>query len=249
MILYFTGTGNSRLLAKEAANLLEEECFSLKQVSQKRIRVDCARPHLVVAPVYGWRLPRVAEAWLEELAFEGRPCLYFLLNCGDGAGAAALHLENLCRRRGWDFGGLCVLKMPENYTALFPIPSVQEADAIIRRALDQLPACLEPFRAGKPFPPMRITPLGRFLSGPVNRLFYAMIVKDRAFRVGEACISCGVCRNICPTENIVMEKGRPHWQGNCTHCMACINHCPKTAIEYGLLSKGKRRYKVNGKTP
>ena len=242
MILYYTGTGNSRLLAREAAKLTGEECRALKQLRTQNQRLDCTCPHLVVAPVYGWQLPRIVEKWLKELVFEGRPRLYFLLNCGDGAGAAQRHLEELCRHQGWDFGGLCVLKMPENYTALFPVPTEEEAQAIIRWALEQLPICLEPFCQGKPFPPMRMTSLGRFLSGPVNRLFYRLVIKDRRFRVAENCSACGTCRNVCPVGNVVIENGRPHWQGNCIHCMACINFCPKAIIEYGLLSKGKRRH-------
>jgi len=40
-----------------------------------------------------------------------------------------------------------------------------------------------------------------------------------------------------------MKDGKPHWLGNCTHCMACICHCPAEAIEYGKKSEGKRRYR------
>ena len=40
-----------------------------------------------------------------------------------------------------------------------------------------------------------------------------------------------------------MEDGKPKWGDNCTHCMGCINLCPKDAIEFGKGSVGKHRYK------
>ena len=56
------------------------------------------------------------------------------------------------------------------------------------------------------------------------------------------CISCGKCVNVCPLNNIHMENGKPVWNNECTHCMACICRCPKEAIEYGEHSKGLPRY-------
>lgn len=48
---------------------------------------------------------------------------------------------------------------------------------------------------------------------------------------------------MCFTNCIVMREGKPHWEGHCTHCMACICGCPQHAIEYGKKSQGKPRYR------
>jgi ferredoxin len=40
-----------------------------------------------------------------------------------------------------------------------------------------------------------------------------------------------------------MVDGKPVWQiSRCMHCMACLQRCPKHAIEYGKGSRGKQRY-------
>lgn len=57
-----------------------------------------------------------------------------------------------------------------------------------------------------------------------------------------ACIGCGKCVQLCPLNNIRLDKDKPVWGSNCTHCMACICYCPKEAIEYGKRSVGKPRY-------
>ena len=82
----------------------------------------------------------------------------------------------------------------------------------------------------------------RFLSGPVNPLFYRFFVKANAFRAGSGCVGCGRCAEKCPMNNIRLQNGKPLWGGRCTHCMACIGYCPTEAIEYGKKSVGKPRY-------
>ena len=78
----------------------------------------------------------------------------------------------------------------------------------------------------------------------VNPVFYRTFVKADAFAAGEGCTGCGNCARLCPLGNISM-RGRPEWGGDCTHCMACICHCPAAAIEYGRKSVGRRRYHLD----
>ena len=105
----------------------------------------------------------------------------------------------------------------------------------LRKVLAQL-------KAGQEFPPPRDNLYDRFMSGPVNPVFYRFFVKAEAFRATEACIGCGKCVELCPLNNIHLESGKPVWGKDCTHCMACICYCPKEAIEYGKKSRGKPRY-------
>ena len=49
---------------------------------------------------------------------------------------------------------------------------------------------------------------------------------------------------LCALNNIRLEKGKPVWGKDFTHCMACICDSTKEASEYGKKSKGKPRYHV-----
>lgn len=80
------------------------------------------------------------------------------------------------------------------------------------------------------------------MSTAANPVFYALFVKADKFRADDKCIGCGKCAQLCPLNDISIVDGLPVWGKNCTHCMACICHCPTGAIEYGRKSLGKPRY-------
>ena len=138
--------------------------------------------------------------------------------------------------------GTAQIIMPENYIAMFNAPRKEQARSIVKQAEPALQKVLAQLKAGQEFPPLRENLYDRFMSGPVNPVFYRFFVKADAFRATDACIGCGKCVELCPLNNIRLENGKPVWGKNCTHCMACICHCPKEAIEYGKKSKGKPRY-------
>ena len=65
---------------------------------------------------------------------------------------------------------------------------------------------------------------------------------DKGFRVDETCNGCGVCKTVCPCGNIAWEAERPVWQHRCEQCLACIQWCPREAIQYGRKTPGYARY-------
>lgn len=245
MVLYFSGTGNSQFAAMRIAGKLEDdEVVSLNQSmkSGKKETVCSERPLVFVAPVYGWRLPRIVEQWIMDTDFEGCRDAYFILTCGGGCGNAAAYAKKLCARKSLRFCGLAPVLMPENYLALFPTPEEDECRAILERAKPEIDALAKKILAGQSFPETPVTIGGKLESGPVNPLFYSLFVHDKGFTVSDACVSCGKCAARCPLNNISMTAGRPVWKGNCTHCMACIGGCPTEAIEYKSGSKGRHRH-------
>jgi ferredoxin len=65
---------------------------------------------------------------------------------------------------------------------------------------------------------------------------------DSGFNVNNHCISCGICRDVCPAKNITLEAGQPVFHHQCESCLACIQHCPKQALNYKNKTQSRRRY-------
>ena len=244
MILYFSGTGNSKYVAQRMAEALNQSPLSMND----RIRshdtspVETDERLVIVTPTYAWRIPRVVSEWLDKTALTGAERIWFVMNCGSEIGNAAGYNRQLAAQKQLQYMGTAQIIMPENYIAMFNAPQKEQARRIVEQAESALQKVLAQLKAGQEFPPPRENLYDRLMSGPVNPVFYRFFVKADAFRATDACIGCGKCVELCPLNNIHLENGKPVWGKNCTHCMACICYCPKEAIEYGKKSKGKPRY-------
>lgn len=248
MILYFSGTGNSRHVAKRMAAELDDQLLDLNEriKAEDTSPVETGEDLVVVTPTYAWRIPRLVRDWLLKTWMAGAKRVWFVMTCGSEIGNAGSYAEKWCRGKGFDFKGCAGVVMPENYIAMFKAPSPKEEAEIIVRANGRLDALAQSIAKGESFTRPQIKLMDRIYSGIVNGAFYPMFVKSKKFRTTDECIGCGKCAVLCPTKSIRIEGGRPVWGDGCTHCMACICRCPKQAIEYGRHTMGLRRYYLDG---
>lgn len=249
MILYFSGTGNSRYVAERIKEATNDEVLSIN----KRIKtgdhssISSQKPLVFVLPTYAWRIPRVAGRHILNTTFQGNQKTYFIMTCGDEIGNAAHYLKKLCKEKGFDFYGAAQIIMPENYIALFDVPAKPEADLIIKAADPSIQSAIAKIMTEQPFDPRSISFQDNMKSHVVNPFFYPFVVSANKFYSTDACIHCGKCVRLCPLNNVILDHQTPKWGKNCTHCMACICGCPTEAIEYGKASHGKPRYYLENK--
>ena len=244
MIVYFSGTGNSRFAAENIAKQLGDELLDVGQriKSGAQDELYSERPWVIAAPIYAWRMAKVMENYLQSVKLSGSRDAYFVLTCGGEVGNAGKYAAALCEEIGMHYMGVLQVKMPENYIAMFDAPDSEKAKRIVAKAKPLLQQGSELIQQGKPFPALRVGLLDRLKSGPVNEGFYRFYVKADDFYATESCTACGLCVSHCPLNNIQLCDGKPVWGKTCTHCMACICGCPTEAIEYGKKSRGKPRY-------
>lgn len=245
MIVYFTGTGNSRYCARLLADQLDDECIDSFHFIRDGIAAELisGKPWVFVAPTYGWQLPRVFVDFIRSGFFQDSQDAYFVMSCGSEIGNAGSKNKALCAEKGFHYRGTLQAVMPENYIALFDVPEKVEALEIVaaaRTVLEHGAACI---REGRDFPVYKAGAADKLKSSIVNDVFYKFFIKAKAFTATDACVGCGKCEKACPLGNIQMKDGKPVWGNRCTHCMACICGCPSEAIEYGKASRGKPRYR------
>lgn len=244
MVLYFTGTGNSRHIAERITHALNDTLISLNdRIKSGDITPLAVNGRLVlVMPTYAWRIPRIVRDHLLRTELRGARETWFVMDCGSEIGNAAKYNRALCREKGLVYMGTAQIVMPENYIAMFSAPQADEARQIVAQAKPDIDRAIAAIQAGECFAPTRNNLYDRFMSGPVNPIFYKFFVKANAFTASGACIGCGQCAKRCPMNNVTLKDGKPVWGKACTHCMACICYCPVSAIEYGKKSVGQPRY-------
>ena len=244
MVLYFTGTGNSRHIAERIAHALNDTLISLNdRIKSGDITPLAVNGRLVlVMPTYAWRIPRIVRDHLLRTELRGARETWFVMDCGCEIGNAAKYNRALCREKGLVYMGTAQIVMPENFIAMFNAPTVEEARRIVAKAEPFIDCAIAAIRAGHMFSPPRKKLYDRIASSALNPVFYPLFVKANPFTASDVCIGCGKCEKLCPLNNITLQNARPVWGTNCTQCMACNCYCPTRAIEYGKQSAGKPRY-------
>ena len=140
MVLYFTGTGNSRYLARRIAEGLEMPLYDLNACIKAgdTAPVQTGRDVVLVTPTYAWRIPRVVSEWLGKTALTGAERIWFVMDCGSEIGNAAGYNRQLAAQKHLQYMGTAQIIMPENYIAMFNAPQKEQARSIVEQAEPEL---------------------------------------------------------------------------------------------------------------
>lgn len=250
MIFYFSGTGNSRYAAQQLAALIGDTAQDISAYVRSgagdTFRDD--RPFVFVAPVYVAAPALSLLDFLKNSSFRGNKKAYFVMTCAGTMSGSPAFCRKAAEEKGLEYMGTAQLMLPQNYIAYFSMKSAEENGKIIAAAQPVLETLAGAINLEKPFQDPKVNKLEYLSTLLILKPYYRWFITTKNFRVEADCIGCGKCEKACPLGNIRMENGLPVWGANCTHCMACINLCPKDAIEYGKGSIGKTRYRGPEKT-
>lgn len=207
MIIYFTGTENSKQVADRLGLLTGDEVVDSRPLMKagKAGAFQSDRPHVFCCPTYSWQVPLIFRDWIRKSSFEGNHQAYFLLTCGSDTGNALRYVKELCQEKSFAFLGFRTIVMPENYLALFPTPDPQSAQAILERALPVIDEAAMYIQEARPLPAEDKHLFDGLKSSLVHDFFFRFMVKADPFYVTDACIGCGKCARVCVCNNIHLE--------------------------------------------
>lgn len=255
MVFYFSATGNSLWVAQYISNSFNESLCEVSGLIRKHsveglkytLR-DEAEMLFFVFPVHSWGPSLVMLRFIRELQLSGLKGnrVFAIGTCGDDCG----YTDRIVRK---ELADKCIpleaffsLKMPNNYILMRgfgvdPESVKDEKLALAPSGMEQIVKAINT-RSYSESQILR-TGMSWLKSYVVYPVFKKFVIGRQSFRSTDACISCGLCAKVCPTGMIVMQNGRPVWQGkDCVQCTACIHRCPAKAIEFGKVSVGKGRY-------
>jgi len=244
MVLYFSGSGNSKYAAKVIAKETSDELVSindlLKQKNAKEFTSE--KPFVFVAPSYCCRFPRVVSNFIITHKFNGNKKAYFIMTAYELIGSAYKYNKKTATLADLEYCGTTSFNMPENYIMMYPTFPSSEGVKAASLIKDKLLIVAKDILSGKSITPPKDMTKSSYMSTIVNPIFYKMFVNAKGFYATDECVGCSKCVDECPLNNIHIKNNKPVWGNNCTHCTACINHCPSKAIEYKKNTQCKERY-------
>ncbi|MDR2939370.1 MAG: EFR1 family ferrodoxin [Clostridiales bacterium] len=250
MIYYFSATGNSEYIAKAVSEITGDKkliCINteLKKNLRRKYIQDTESVGFVI-PVHYLNIPKIIEAFLDELTFLNYTAQYFylILTYASFCGATDKNFSDILLSKGIILNSFFKIKMPSSYILGFSkTPKETRAGYIINKAGHMAAAAanmvlLKANNIDKP---------ADFVTEPISNALNHMLLKYRSsarkFYADNNCTYCGLCEKICPDGCIVIIEKKPTWQNKtCAKCLACIHQCPKNAIQYGTVTRKKHRY-------
>ena len=240
IIFVFSGTGNSLKVAKEIAkNLTDCEIVSMGS-SQQYDLIGGYETIGFVYPTYYRGEPRKVREFITRLNLQNNKAAYYyaVTTCGKYEGNALIHIKHLLKRKNITLHYAKMLDMFSNYVVAYDMRDTVKEET--EQAEKDLLSIIQSIKA------KGITKLP--IIEPFQEIAYRLLIKfppnmDKSYNVSDNCIKCGICKEVCPVNNIDLDKeGKPYFKHKCEQCVACIQFCPKKAINYKDKTQNRKRY-------
>lgn len=248
-IYYYSATGNSYDVARELAVKLGDTKIQSLVPLAPQIAIAPNETIGLVFPVYDWNIPLIVREFLNHLDVSGAKYSFAVATCNYLPGCALDVVENILSGKGCKLNAGFVIHMPGTYLPLYGANSTalqKQKFAKKSRKVDQIVSIVHKKSNHR----IEHSPIGldRLLGRKMEKNIEGFSEKDRSFIVESTCSGCGICKMVCPFDNIQMVDGKPQWQHRCQQCMACAHFCKNACIQIGNKTRGKKRY-INPAVP
>lgn len=254
IILYFSGTGNTQLIAEEIKNRLvgAKHNVELVSIENKGALLNLNFENKVIGfgyPVYKFSYPDKYDevlAMLNELAKYNH---YFQFSTYARFDANAFYdFSSKLDKEKFKFIGSKSFKAPscgisarkavDDYeyesVMFFEDKITHELDTFVNEISNE--KMLIERSIGKP---IWMSSLKKIIVKDIEITKYPRMEIN-----ADQCTMCGLCVNACPDNNL--KSGQTYIEIDdevgCLHCLRCMNHCPSNAITFGELTVGENQY-------
>jgi ferredoxin len=245
VLYYFSGTGNSLKVTKGiASGLGNAQLVPVSKAVKEDVSVTADKVGIVF-PVYMWGPPAIVAEFIKKLNGKiGGKYVFSVATCGGFQAGASKLVKKYIRAQGGELSGAFAIQMPGNYTPLYGAFSKEKQEKMFKSSESKINMIVDYVKnERKGMVENTFLPVDLLLSG----LFYNISMSkihgmDNKFWVQDTCTKCGICEKVCPAKNIELKDGKPAWNHKCEQCLACLQWCPVSAIEYGKSTVGRKRY-------
>lgn len=239
-IYFFTGTGNSLKVAKDIASALPE-CEIVAVCKNMNVEIPTGYERIgFVFPSYFGGVPDMVVDFIHNAHFSKESAKYYFVVATYGArvGNPITQTRNLFSEKSLhlDYGGKVI--MGGNNVLLYDMYNfiLKSALRAYNKRVNIVVQDIKNLKTNEG------VYMNKFRERKYLKVMGDVHETDRHYNVNNACISCGICQSVCPAGNITFSNGRPVFHHQCQYCLACIQYCPKKAINYKNKTQKRKRY-------
>ncbi len=250
-IYYFSGTGNSLVVARDIAEKINGNIIPIVSVLDQEIINTNADVIGFVFPIHDYKPLPLIEQFIKKIANLNSKYIFAVCTYGVIPLGAMKIFEQNIKACGGELSSGYVVKMPHNGLGISC--SNEEQNKRFKRWKIKLEIISENINSRKKEKPEVLNiPVHYILSGlifstmlPTLNILWQGTIKgwnSLSLISNNKCNGCGICKKICPVNNIEMVDNKPKWFEHCVLCFACLQWCPKEAINAGSITEGMPRY-------
>ena len=247
-VVYFSGTGGTKRIANGLIDRLKSLNINtiIHELDVKnKLDIKSEDFLLILYPVYAFNAPKPIYNFITTLPITDKSQAAVISVSGGGEvspnRACRLHVIQRLKKRGYNTVYENMLVMPSNVFAQTPDELSIALLSVLPSKLDRI---VNELVSGmmRRTEPAAIDRLASYLGEgeKLGGLYFGKLIK-----ADDNCNSCGLCAASCPSGNIVMDKGRPHYNNKCLICMRCLYSCPNQALSLSLFKFFKLKQGYN----
>lgn len=248
LLLYYTGTFNTRYITQKLKLRLEKEGWNITTYEIDPLNnemLDFSSYDIIGfgCPIYGFAAPYAFLKFIRAQKFPAGIKAFIYKNSGEtyhANDASSKYFLRKLRKDKVDVQNEYHFMMPYNIHFPFDDYCIREMFEMNKKLLEILVhevkngiSNLKPYKL---WPRFVTTVVARpqYIGGDANSFLYHVDMNK--------CIDCGLCIKRCPTQNIYKkpsksgdERGEFGFHHNCLMCMRCSFFCPADAFDIGFL--------------
>ena len=231
--VYLSGTGNTKHCVEKLVKRLDPSAGSLPLESENVIRAIKNSDTIILGyPTQFSNAPMMVRDFIQANNIWKNKRVLCVATMGafsgDGAGCAA----RLLKKKGAIILGGLQVRMPDSVCDSKMLKkTIEENRQIVMQADQKIEKAARDIYNDK-YPQEGIRFFSHILGLFGQRLwFYGKTSRySDKLKIGDMCVGCGLCSQICPMNNITMENQKATAGNRCTMCYRCISRCPQKAI-------------------
>lgn len=246
LMLYFSGTGNSKYIANLFSKKVGAKCYSIEEKIDFEKEIEKHDTVAFCYPIYGSYVPRIMREFVTKNVekLKNKKLIIFctqLMFSGDGARAFTDLLPE-------GYGEVIYAEhfnMPNNICNIniFPIKNGERTKKYITAANKKMDRICKDLENGK-VKKRGFNKVSNIVGKSQSAHWPDIEAKNKSsVKVDEDCVKCGLCVKLCPMKNLNLTSKEILQNDDCILCYRCVNACPKKAITVLIHKKPKEQYK------
>ena len=242
MIIYFSGTGNSKHVAQKIAEATKDKYESIENLGT-HINLADNENLGIITPTHWWQLPILMEKYLNEaiISVSKKNYIFLVSTYGSIDGCISQQTRKILGDKNIKLNASFGVKMPDTWTPMFDLSKESEVKDILRKSEPEIGNIISKIKNKEEafYTKIRLP----YFVKTLTRIILENERKTKNFKLKNVCTGCGKCKKSCPAQAIDIKEGKAIWtKEKCLICLRCLHNCPQFAIQYGNKTEKHGQY-------